>query len=58
MIQIGFYLTENTTAFQVIAIDEDDTVDGIDMIQMIDEIAFAQVDGHFTVGRCFFKDFH
>ena len=45
------YLTVDFATLEVLIVDDDDTFDGVDVIQMVDVVAFAQVNGHLTVGR-------
>lgn len=44
------YLTEDFSALEVVGIGHDDALDGVDMIQMVNKVAFAQIDGQFGIG--------
>lgn len=55
---VGGYLPEDFATLEVVILYDDDAFDGVDVIQMVDVVALTQVDGHLTVGRGFFKNFH
>ena len=49
------YLTVNFTTLEILVFDDDDSFDGIDMVQMVNKVAFSHIDIYFSVGGCLFE---